>query len=251
VLRETSSGGRRRRNLYPLFPSYLFFAGDELERLAVLRTERVVRLIEISEAEQARFRGEIAALETALVSAPESIELYPRLVPGAVVRISYRLPTFTLKGDLVYFGAFKNHIGLYPPVRDAELNALHDRRQREVIDARNQADALVYNVEKLLAEHSSRLNPSDAAAVETALAQTKAAMESGDLERIRSAVDMLNAASHQMSQTLYGQAQGGAGRQSYAAGQSAGCAGGTCGAGPGSPGRDDFVDAEWREAGGG
>ena len=82
VLRETSSGGRRRRNLYPLFPSYLFFAGDELDRLAVLKTERVVRLIEISDAEQPRFRGEIASLETALVRAPESLELYPRLVPG-------------------------------------------------------------------------------------------------------------------------------------------------------------------------
>jgi transcription antitermination factor NusG len=88
VLRETSSGGRRRRNLYPLFPSYLFFAGNEQDRLTVLKTERVVRLIEISDAEQARFRGEIAALERALVSAPESIELYPRLVPGALVRIT-------------------------------------------------------------------------------------------------------------------------------------------------------------------
>jgi uncharacterized protein YdhG (YjbR/CyaY superfamily)/uncharacterized protein (DUF1697 family) len=44
-----------------------------------------------------------------------------KAAPGAVERISYRLPTFTLKGDLVYFGAFKKHIGLYPPVRDAEL----------------------------------------------------------------------------------------------------------------------------------
>jgi transcription antitermination factor NusG len=88
VLRETSSGGRRRRNLYPLFPSYLFFAGDDLERLAVLKTERVVRLIEIGDAEQVRFRGEIAALETALVCCPESLELYPRLVPGALVRIT-------------------------------------------------------------------------------------------------------------------------------------------------------------------
>jgi transcription antitermination factor NusG len=88
VSRETSSGGRRRRNLYPLFPSYLFFAGDDLDRLAVLKTERVVRLIEISDAEQARFRGEIASLERALVLAPRSLELYPRLVPGALVRIT-------------------------------------------------------------------------------------------------------------------------------------------------------------------
>ena len=63
VLRETTSGGRRRRNLYPLFPSYLFFAGGEAERLAVLKTDRTVRLIEIGDAEQPRFRQEIAALE--------------------------------------------------------------------------------------------------------------------------------------------------------------------------------------------
>lgn len=87
VLRETSSGGRRRRNLYPLFPSYIFFAGEERERIATLRTERIVQIIEVNAAEQARFRREIAALETALQHFPESIELYPRLVPGARVRI--------------------------------------------------------------------------------------------------------------------------------------------------------------------
>jgi hypothetical protein len=88
VLREKSSGGRRRRNLYPLFPSDLFFAGDEVERLAVLTTERVVRLITIDDAEQSRFCREIAALEAALAHSPETLELYPRLVPGAPVRIT-------------------------------------------------------------------------------------------------------------------------------------------------------------------
>ena len=87
VLKQTSSGGRRRRNLYPLFASYLFFAGDDLDRTAVLRTERVVRLIEINEAEQPQFRREIAALEAALVRSPESLELYPRLERGELVRV--------------------------------------------------------------------------------------------------------------------------------------------------------------------
>jgi uncharacterized protein YdhG (YjbR/CyaY superfamily) len=42
--------------------------------------------------------------------------------PGAQETISYRIPTFTLSGALVYFAAFKNHIGFYPPVRgDAKL----------------------------------------------------------------------------------------------------------------------------------
>ncbi len=88
VLRETSSGGRRRRNLYPLFPSYLFFSGGEAERLSILKTDRVVRLIEIGESEQQRFREEIKALETALECFPDTLELYPRLVPGAQVRIT-------------------------------------------------------------------------------------------------------------------------------------------------------------------
>jgi transcription antitermination factor NusG len=88
VLRQTSSGGRRRRNLYPLFSSYLFFAGEDHDRTAVLRTDRVVRLIDINDAEQPRFRREIGALEAALHSSPESLELYPRLVPGALVRIT-------------------------------------------------------------------------------------------------------------------------------------------------------------------
>lgn len=87
VLRETSSGGRRRRNMYPLFPSYVFFAGDEQQRLRVLKTERVVRLIDVADVEQSQFRKELSSLEKAIECCPGSIELYPRIVPGAVVRI--------------------------------------------------------------------------------------------------------------------------------------------------------------------
>ena len=136
-------------------------------------------------------------------------------------------------------------------VRDSERNAVEDRRKREVIDARNQADALVYNVEKLVNENRDRLNPNDVAAVESALQQTKDAMESGDLERIRSSVDVLNSASHQMAQTLYGQQTGGPHQQAYEAGAAGGCAGGTCGTHAGPPPQDDFIDAEFRQAAGG
>lgn len=88
LLRETSSGGRRRRNLYPLFSSYLFFAGGERERLAALRTERIVHIIDVAETDQAQLRQEITSLEIALRSCPESIELHPRLVAGVRVRIT-------------------------------------------------------------------------------------------------------------------------------------------------------------------
>ena len=44
-----------------------------------------------------------------------------KAAPDAEEKISYQMPTFTLKGHLVYFGAFKKHIGFYPPVRDKSL----------------------------------------------------------------------------------------------------------------------------------
>ena len=44
-----------------------------------------------------------------------------KAVPKATERISYRIPAFALDGDVVYFAAFKKHIGVYPPVRDPKL----------------------------------------------------------------------------------------------------------------------------------
>jgi uncharacterized protein YdhG (YjbR/CyaY superfamily) len=44
-----------------------------------------------------------------------------RAVPKAQEKISYRIPAFALDGDVIYFAAFKKHIGVYPPVRDPKL----------------------------------------------------------------------------------------------------------------------------------
>jgi molecular chaperone DnaK len=135
-------------------------------------------------------------------------------------------------------------------VRDAERNAVEDRRKRDVVDARNQADALVHNLEKLLKENRDRLNPGDVSAIDSAIAQAKAAMDSGELERIRSAIDVLTSASHQMAQNLYGQQAGQGNQYSQSHTGSGGCAGGTCGAQEAA--RDqDYVDAEFRAASGG
>jgi transcription antitermination factor NusG len=87
VLRVTTSGGRRRRNLYPLFASYIFLPSDEAARLAALRTERVVRFVEVDDAQQPTFRCEIAALEAALRTCPETVELYQSLAVGTRVRV--------------------------------------------------------------------------------------------------------------------------------------------------------------------
>jgi transcription antitermination factor NusG len=103
VLRETSSGGRRRRNLYPLFPSYIFVAAGEAERLAVLKTDRTVRLIEVDLAEQDSLQRELFALETALRIDPKSLELYPRLAIGSRVLVKAG-PLKGIEGVVLQFG---------------------------------------------------------------------------------------------------------------------------------------------------
>lgn len=50
-------------------------------------------------------------------------ETIRKAAPAAVEKISYRMPTFALDGNLVHFAAFKQHIGFYPPVRDEKLRA--------------------------------------------------------------------------------------------------------------------------------
>ncbi|MBI5570636.1 MAG: molecular chaperone DnaK [Desulfomonile tiedjei] len=137
-------------------------------------------------------------------------------------------------------------------VRDAERHAAEDRRKRDVIDARNQLDTLVYQIEKLLDEHRDRLGPSDTQAAETALNQANQAMQSDDLDRIRSATEMLNAASHQMAQTLYQRPSTEGGPQAphrpADPGATGGWAGRSSGARPEARPDQDYVDADWREA---
>ena len=87
IERVIVSGGRRRRGLHPLFASYIFFQDDETSRLSLMRTNRVVQVISPSDAEQSRFRMEMQSLEKALLACPGKIELHPRVVNGARVRI--------------------------------------------------------------------------------------------------------------------------------------------------------------------
>lgn len=87
ILRETSSGGRRRRNLYPLFASYVFFAGDEAARLKCLRTNRVVQIIATTLEQRARLTKELQNLAVALLAAPDKVQYQSLLEPGASVWI--------------------------------------------------------------------------------------------------------------------------------------------------------------------
>jgi molecular chaperone DnaK len=91
-------------------------------------------------------------------------------------------------------------------VKDAESNAAEDKKRRETIDARNHADQLVYSMEKLLRENKDKVPAEEADRVQKEIENTKKAIESDDLERIRKASEDLANASHKLTEMMYRQA---------------------------------------------
>ena len=124
-------------------------------------------------------------------------------------------------------------------VRDAEAHAEEDRKRREEAEIRNQADSLVYQTEKLLAEQGEKLPGPERDQVDAALKDLKEALGGSDVVAIRSASERLIGASQTFTTRLYEQAS------ATAAGQSATNGGEPGGDGAGGTGRDDdVVDAE-------
>jgi molecular chaperone DnaK len=120
-------------------------------------------------------------------------------------------------------------------IRDAEAHAEDDRKRREEAEIRNNADSLVYQMEKVLRDNAEKVDASEKAAVEGPLAELKTALAGNDMDAIRSAHEKLMAASQAFSQKLYESAA----RDENAAGTSAS---GQTGGGTSSD--DDIVDAE-------
>jgi molecular chaperone DnaK len=121
--------------------------------------------------------------------------------------------------------------------RDAEANSVDDRKKKEEIEARNRADAMVYNVEKMLKEHRAKISESDAKEVESALDGVKKAMAEGGLDKINSATDKLTSASHKLAEAMY---------KTQSADATAGpSANGASGEQPKEQPKDNVVDAEF------
>ena len=87
--------------------------------------------------------------------------------------------------------------------RDAEANSADDRRKKEEIEARNRADAMIYNIEKMLKEHRDKISEADAKSVEESIEETKKAVAAGNSEQINAATDKLTAASHKLAEAMY------------------------------------------------
>jgi molecular chaperone DnaK len=87
--------------------------------------------------------------------------------------------------------------------RDADAHASDDRKKKEEIESRNRADAMVYNIEKMLKEHRDKVSADDAKAVDDALAETKKAMSEGGIDHINQATSKLETASHKLAEAMY------------------------------------------------
>ena len=126
-------------------------------------------------------------------------------------------------------------------VREAEQHAAEDKWRREFVEARNQADALIYSTEKELKENETRIGQAERSAVEQAIAALRAAMSGDDPAAIQQRTQELAQAASRLAAVAQQGGQGGG------AGQGPGP--GTGGASTGG-GDDNVVDAEFEEAGG-
>ena len=119
-------------------------------------------------------------------------------------------------------------------VKDAEAHAEEDKKQRELIDARNQADNMIHATEKSLKEYGDKVSGADRAKIESLISELKDAVKGDNKEVITRKSEALMEASGNLMQAMAGQADGGA------AGTHAG----------GKAGDDDIVDAEFEEVDG-
>ena len=92
-------------------------------------------------------------------------------------------------------------------VRDAESHADEDQLRREEADVRNNADNLVYSIERSLKDVDGKVDPNTKLEIEQAIKETKEALAGGDIEEIKAKQEALVAASHKLSEVLYSQAQ--------------------------------------------
>jgi molecular chaperone DnaK len=128
-------------------------------------------------------------------------------------------------------------------VKDAELHAEEDKKKRELVEAKNQADALIYSTEKSIKELGDKVDEATKSQVETQISALKTAIEGEDADEIKRLSEELTQSSHKLAEAMYKQAsEAGAGGPEAGAGPDPGAqAGGPTG------GDEDVVDADFEE----
>jgi molecular chaperone DnaK len=128
--------------------------------------------------------------------------------------------------------------------KEADAHSAEDKEQREAIEAKNQLDSMVYNIEKMLKEHGDKISGSERGDVENALADAKKAIESGDKAQMDSTREKLTAASHKLAEQMYKATQGTPGG-TPGAGPTPGASGDAGTNGAGQKKDEGVIDAEY------
>jgi molecular chaperone DnaK len=125
-------------------------------------------------------------------------------------------------------------------VKDAESHAEDDRKKRDLVEARNQADTLIYSTERSIKDLGEKVDAATKTKVEEAVDKLRKAMEGEDKDEIRRLSEELTNASHKLAEAMYQQASQAEGRSP---GGGAEAAGGAKAATP----EEDVVDADFEE----
>jgi molecular chaperone DnaK len=126
-------------------------------------------------------------------------------------------------------------------VKDAELHAEEDKKKKEVVEARNSADALIYSSEKSIKDLGDKIDGATKSQIETAIADLKKAIEGEDVNEIKRCSEALTQSSHKLAEAMYkeasakGQQEAGGGPSDDSGGQAK------------ASGDDDVVDADFEE----
>ncbi len=128
-------------------------------------------------------------------------------------------------------------------VHEAESHAEEDKKRREEIETRNQADSLAYSIERQLSEHGDKVPAADRSAIEEAIKEVREALKGEDVGRVKRASDALTRASHKMAEALYREAQ------AKPSGGGGGPEGATGNGGRAKTAEGEVVDAEFEDLG--
>ena len=132
-------------------------------------------------------------------------------------------------------------------VKDAEAHTEEDKKKRELVELKNQADTLMYSTEKNLSEHGDKISEEEKTNITTAIDALKKTLEESDIEALKTAMQNLTTASHKLAEEMYKKA-------SADAAESAGSGPDAPDSGPSAPGSEEasggdekVVDAEFEE----
>ncbi|MGH6824874.1 molecular chaperone DnaK [Methyloceanibacter sp.] len=120
-------------------------------------------------------------------------------------------------------------------VKEAESHAEEDKKRRELVELKNQGEALVHSTEKMLKDYGDKVPAADKGVVETALAELKSALQGEDKDAIKQKLDAMAQASMKLGEALYQSSQGAA------------AAGGGGGPSEGGDGKENVVDVDFEE----